>query len=73
MIDLFDIANRLEADEKFLLKYKFPVKRVDGKVDYDIRDGQVLDVAEESGRIYVSYNGEVIWVKLDEAIEINSA
>lgn len=73
MIDLSNIAARLDADVKLELKYRFPVRSSDGKIEYETRVGKVLDVAEDAKLIYVSYNGEVIWVKADEAISIEAA
>lgn len=70
MIDLSDIAARLDAEEKFNLKYRFPVRSSKGSVEYETRVGKLLDVAEEAGLIYVSHDGNVIWVKTDEVIDI---
>ena len=69
-MDLTDIAARLDADEKLRLSYRFPVRLADGDVTFETRQGELLDVAEESGLLYVSHRGEVIWVKLEEALEI---
>ncbi|MDH7602128.1 MAG: hypothetical protein QHI38_08265 [Armatimonadota bacterium] len=70
MIDLKEIAARLDAEEKMRLKYRFPVSLPDGDVRYEIREDRLLDVAEDARILYVSRGGEVIWVKLEEAIEI---
>jgi len=70
LIDLYDIAARLEADEKFRLKYRFAVSSADGEVDYETREGKLLDVAEDANLLYVSHRGEVLWVKLQEVIEL---
>ncbi len=70
MIDLYDLAARLEADEELRLRYRFPVRSADGRVDYETREGKLLDVAEEAKLLYVSHQGEVLWVKLEEAIEV---
>lgn len=69
-MDLISIASRLDADEKFRLTYKFPVRSADGKVEYETRVGKLLDIAEDTNVLYVAHAGEVIWVKADEAIEI---
>ena len=70
MLDLTDVAARLDADEKFKLRYRFPTRSADGQVEYEIRMGKLLDVAEDAQLLYVSREGEVIWVKVDEAVEI---
>jgi hypothetical protein len=69
LIDLYDIAARLEAEEKLKLRYRFPVCSADGEVRYETREGKLLDVAEDAKLLYVSHGGEVLWVKLEEAIE----
>lgn len=70
MVDIANIAARVDADEKFSVKYNFPVRRADGQVEHEVRQGKLLDVAEEAGLLYVSYQGEVIWVKQEEVIEV---
>jgi hypothetical protein len=72
LIDLSGVAARLDADEKFKLTYRFPVRSANGQVDYETREGRLLDVAEEAKLLYVSYEGDVIWVKVEEAIELVS-
>lgn len=70
MVDLSDIAARLDRDEKLTLKYRVPVRSADGEVEYEVRAGRLLDVAETAQILYVSHEGQVIWVKLEEAIEV---
>jgi len=70
LIDLNDIAARLDDDQKLRLKYRFPVSSVDGEVGYETREGRLLDVTEEAKLLYVSHRGEVIWIKLEEVIEV---
>jgi len=70
LLDLKEIAARLDAEEKLKLTYRFPVRSADGQVDYETRCDRLLDVAEEANLLYVSHQGEVIWVKLDEAIAV---
>jgi hypothetical protein len=70
LIDLSDIAARLDAEENLKLTYRFPVSSGGGTVRYETRTARLLDVAEESNLLYVRHEGEVIWVKLDEALEI---
>ena len=70
LIDLSDIAARLDADENLKLTYRFPVSSGSGEVTYETRTAKLLDVAEESGLLYVRHDGEVIWVKIDEALEV---
>ena len=69
-MDLFDIAARLDADEKLQLTYRFPVRSADGAVMHETRVGKLLDVAVESQRLYVNHDGQVVWVRLDEAVEV---
>lgn len=70
MVDISDVAARLDADEKLKLTYRFPVSDADGRVDYETREGQLLDVAQDANLLYVSHRGNVIWVKVDEAISV---
>lgn len=70
MIDLSDVAARLDADEKLKLTYRFPVSSGSGAVKYETRTAKLLDIAEDSSLLYVRHEGEVIWVKMDEAIEV---
>lgn len=70
MVDLRSIAERLDADEKLRLTYRFPVRVADGDVEFEIRTGKLLDVAEEAKLLYVSHEGEVIWIKVDEIVAV---
>lgn len=70
-MDLSEVAARLDADEKLSVKYKFPVSSGNGNVEYQTHEGNLLDVAEETQRLYVSHNGDVIWIKFDEVVEIS--
>ena len=70
MIDLSDIAARLDAEERLKLTYRFPVSVGGGTVRYETRTARLLDVEEESNLLYVRHEGEVIWVKIDEALEV---
>lgn len=72
VIDFSDIAAKLDADEKMDLTYRFPVRSANGNVEYETRTGRLLDVAEDAKLLYVSYRGDVIWVKEEEAIEVAS-
>ena len=72
LIDLSGIAERLDAEENLKLSYRFPIHSAGGQVSYETRVGKVLDVAEEAGLLYVSHEDDVIWVKLEEAIEVLS-
>ena len=71
MIDLSDIAARLDADEKLKLTYRFPVSSGGGSFSYEIRTAPLLDVAPESNLLYVRYEGEVVWVNVEEALEVS--
>ncbi len=70
MLDLSDIAARLDADQKLKLTYRFPVSSGSGSVCYETRTARLLDVSEESNVLYVRHEDEVIWVKMEEAIEV---
>ncbi|MFQ3548234.1 MAG: hypothetical protein SNJ70_00610 [Armatimonadota bacterium] len=70
MIDLKKIATKLEDEEKLILKYKFPITDAKGNVVIEEREDRLLDVAEDAGILYVSHKNEVLWVKLDEVIEV---
>ena len=70
MLDLSDIAAKLDADQKLKLTYRFPVSSGSGDVNYETRTARLLDVSEESKLLYVRQNGEVIWVKMEEALEV---
>lgn len=70
LIDLSDIAARLDADERLKLTYRFPVSKGGGAVTYETRTAKLLDVEADSDLLYVRHEGEVIWVKADEALEV---
>ena len=70
LVDLSKVAARLEADEELKLVYRFPVSSAAGKVEHEVREGKLLDVAEEAKLLYVSHRGDVIWVKLDEVVSV---
>ena len=72
MVDLSDVNTRLDADEKLELKYRFPVRSANGEVQYETRTGKLLDVAEEARLLYVSHEGEILWIKLEEAVEVTA-
>lgn len=71
-MDLSSVAARLDADERLKLTYRFPVSSGSGNVKYEIRTARLLDVAVESSLLYVNHEDEVIWIKLDEAIEVEA-
>jgi hypothetical protein len=70
LVDLHEIAVRLDADEKLRLRYRFPVSSAEGHVEYETRESRLLDVAEDARLLYVSHGGEVLWIRLEEAIEV---
>lgn len=72
MLDISNIAERLDSDEKLELTYRLPVKTPGGRTEFDMRTGRILDVAEEAKLFYVESDNGVIWVKLEEAVEIRS-
>ncbi len=66
MVDLTELAARLDAEEELTVTYRIPVSSAEGKVEYQTRQGKLLDVAEDANLLYVKHNGEVIWIKTDE-------
>lgn len=72
LINIADIAARLDAEEKLMLTYRVPAQSMDGGDNYDIRESVLLDVSEESRLFYVKENDEVVWVKVEEAISVNA-
>ena len=70
MVDLSDVAARLDSDEKLQVKYRFPVRSADGQVEYETRTGKLLDVAEEARLLYVSHEGEILWIREREVVEV---
>lgn len=71
MVDLSEVAARLDAEEKLKLRYKFPKRSRDGKeVTWCERCGKLLDVEEEANLLYVSQENAVVWIKKDEALEV---
>lgn len=71
-MDLYDLAARLDSDERLKLTYRFPVNSGSGTVKYEVRTAKLLDVAAESDLLYVNHDDEVIWIKVDEAIDVQS-
>lgn len=69
MLNIADLALRLDADEKLKVRYKFP-KKTDSGVTYVERCGKLLDVELEKECLFVSQDDAVVWVKLTEAIEV---
>jgi len=70
LIDLSEIAARLDAEERLKLTYRLPISSGSGAVRYETRTARLLDVAEDKNLLYVRHEGEVIWVKLEEALEV---
>jgi hypothetical protein len=71
-MDLVEIAERLDAEEKLKLKYRCFVKKK--KVSTEVvRVDRLLDVEPEQGVLFVSFDDrDVIWIKVQEAIEVMS-
>ena len=70
MVDLSDVAARLDADERLTVKYRFRVRSASGQVEHKVRTGKLLDVAEEARLLYVSHEGEILWIKEREVVEV---
>ncbi|MEN6584168.1 MAG: hypothetical protein ABFD54_17110 [Armatimonadota bacterium] len=71
LVDISDVAARLDADEKLKLTYRFPVSNADGRVDYETREGRLLDISQDANLLYVAHSDAVIWVRLEEAISVS--
>lgn len=70
-MDLESIAQRLDSNEKLRIKYRLPVRGNDGATTWEERVDKLLDVDVGRRMFYVALEGDsVIWVKLEEAIEI---
>lgn len=71
MVDLADIAARLDAEERLKVRYKLPERGSYGGGETRLeRVGKLLDVEEDSRRLFVSQENSVIWIKAEEAIEV---
>ena len=68
-VDLSEIADKLDRDEKLTVTYRFPVS-TNGDTQFETRTGRLLDVAAEAKLLYVSYEGQVIWIKDNEVISL---
>lgn len=73
MINIADVAARLDAEEKLMLTYRVPAKSKIGDTNFDLRESVLLDVSEETKVFYVKEDDDVVWVKLEEAVSISSA
>lgn len=73
MINIADVAARLDADERLVLTYRVPVESAVGGSGYDLRESVLLDVSEEAKLFYVKEEDEIIWVKFEEAVSVSSA
>ncbi len=69
ILDLDEIAVRLDDEEKLLLKYRVR-EIVADEVDWVVRTDRLLDVAEDRGILYVERDGEPMWVTIDEAMDV---
>lgn len=70
-MDLESVARRLDANEKLKVKYRASTSDADGAVVWRVRVDRLLDVDTDRKMLYVAFeNNSVIWVKADEAVEI---
>lgn len=70
-MDLEDLARRLDREEVLHLRYRCPLRSPNGEGQrYEEREGLLLDVAPELGRLFVRCESEVIWITDDEAIAV---
>ena len=70
-MDLREIADRLDSEEKLKLMYHSPVK-AGSHLSGVVRTDRLLDVEEDRGILFVDRDGQPAWVKIEEAIEIIS-
>ena len=71
MVDLAELAERLDAEERLKVRYKFPKRSPHGDgVTWCERVGKLLDVEEEGRLLFIAQDNSVVWIKTDEAIEI---
>lgn len=69
MLELKEIAARLDNDERLRLTYR--VHAIGRReIEWEVRTDRLLDVAEDTGVFYVDRSGVPVWVKLDEVIEV---
>jgi len=71
-MDLVDVAQRLDAEEKLKLKYRYLVRHgAIGEHTEVVREDRLLDVEPEKDVFFVSFDDrDVIWIKADEAIDV---
>ena len=69
-MDLVKIAERLDAEEQLKLKYKTPVAIGGSWQSPIVRMDKLLDVEPERDTLFVSFRGEAIWIRIDEALEV---
>ncbi len=65
MLNLLDIATRMEDGERFMVKFQLTSK---GKPE--IMTSKLLDVVEEKNRIFVHDGKGIIWIDMDEVMDI---
>ena len=68
MWDLYDIAERMEAGEKFIVKFNFRSKKDPNKIETKM--SKLLDVVESRNRIFVNDGKSIIWIELSEVLDI---
>lgn len=72
-MDIGQVSQRLDANEKLKVKYRLPSRAEDGSVTWTVRADKLLDIDLERRMLYVSFEGNsVIWVKADEALEVST-
>lgn len=70
-MDLVEIAERLDAEEKLKLKYRCVVKKKKNESAEVVRIDRLLDVEPEQGVLFVSFaDRDVIWIRVQEALEV---
>lgn len=70
-MNLKHIAAKLEDEEKLVLKYRAFVGE-DDHAEWIVRTDRLLDVSEERHILYVDRDGDPVWVRIEEAIEVFS-
>ena len=67
MLNLLDIEARMEAGERFMVKFQLASTNKSG-----IMTSKLLDVVEEKNRVFVHDGKGIIWIDMSEVIDIFS-
>jgi hypothetical protein len=65
VLNLLDIAARMEAGERFMVKFQLAST---GKLE--AMTSKLLDVVEEKNRVFVHNGKGIIWIDMSEVLDI---